>query len=213
VIVIFKKMLLTGAMTIVKPGSSAQLSIALIIVLFNMLLELKLAPYADEADDWLAFLTNIQMLLTIQGGLLLMTDDSSVPTYDKRLMGITLVVVNSFGFVAFFLSLLVLHPSIRNRLEKYTDAKQKKRSGTKIVPQSGAEKKKNDITTKTTNHSDNNNDQVTPLQNIKVMPQEAADAQKEVRSWGEGSAGGNSTLFKKKGPEPKKRGPQGMIII
>jgi hypothetical protein len=50
----------------------------------------------------LAFLTNIQMLLTIQGGLLLMTDDSSVPTYDKRLMGITLVVVNSFGFVAFF---------------------------------------------------------------------------------------------------------------
>jgi hypothetical protein len=43
----------------------------------------------------------------------------------------------------------------------------------KIVPQCGAEKKKNNITTKTTNHSDNNNDQVTPLQNIKVMPQEA----------------------------------------
>ena len=118
-------MLLTGAMTIVKPGSSAQLSIALIIVLFNMLLELKLAPYADEADDWLAFLTNIQMLLTIQGGLLLMTDDSSAPTYDKRFMGITLVVVNSFGFVAFFCGLLVLHPSIRTRI---TDAK-KKRSG------------------------------------------------------------------------------------
>ena len=146
-------MLLTGAMTIVKPGSSAQLSIALIIVLFNMLLELKLAPYADEADDWLAFLTNIQMLLTIQGGLLLMTDDSSAPTYDKRFMGITLVVVNSFGFVAFFLGLLVLHPSIRNRLDKETDAKKKKRSGTKIVPQSGAEKKNNNITT-TTNHSD-----------------------------------------------------------
>ena len=188
VIVIFKKMLLTGAMTIVKPGSSAQLSIALIIVLFNMLLELKLAPYADEADDWLAFLTNIQMLLTIQGGLLLMTDDSSAPTYDKRFMGITLVVVNSFGFVAFFLSLLMLHPSIRNRLEKCTDAKKKKKSGTKIDPQCGAEKKNNNIT-------DNNNDQVTPLQNMKVMPQQEADAQKEVRSWGEGSAGGNSNLI------------------
>lgn len=150
VIVIFKKMLLTGAMTIVKPGSSAQLSIALIIVLFNMLLELKLAPYADEADDWLAFLTNIQMLLTIQGGLLLMTDDSSAPTYDKRFMGITLVVVNSFGFVAFFCGLLVLHPSIRTRI---TDAK-KKRSGSKVVPQSGVEKKNNNTSISTTNDSD-----------------------------------------------------------
>ena len=59
-------MLLTGAMTIIVPGSSAQLVIALLIVLINTSLVLKLAPFVDEADDWLAFLTNIQMVITIQ---------------------------------------------------------------------------------------------------------------------------------------------------
>ena len=113
VTVIFKKMLLTGAMTVVAAGSSAQLVIALLIVLVNLLLILKLGPFVDTADDYLSFLTSCQMFLTLLGGLLIMTDDSTKPTYDPNFMGITMVVVNGVGFVALIFSLLALHPKCR----------------------------------------------------------------------------------------------------
>ena len=116
VTVIFKKMLLTGAMTVIAAGSSAQLVIAELIVLVNLLLILKLGPFVDAADDYLSFLTSVQMFLTLHGGLLLMTDNPSEPTYDATFMGIALVVVNSVGFAALVFSLLALHPKCRKRL-------------------------------------------------------------------------------------------------
>ena len=118
VTVIFKKMLLTGAMTIIASGSSAQMVIALLVVLFNLLLVLKLGPFVDNSDDWLAFLTSMQMLLTLLGGLLLMTDNSSEPTYDPQFMGTTMIIVNSFGFIALAVSLCLLHPKCRKRCNK-----------------------------------------------------------------------------------------------
>merc|ERR1711865_855159 len=123
VTVIFKKMMLTGAMTIIQPGSSAQLVIALLIVLLNMLFVLKLAPFADDADDYLSFLTSFQMLLTLLGGLLIKTDNPSDPTYDSSKVGLVLVVVNSFGFVALAFSLIALHPKVRACLNRSPKSK------------------------------------------------------------------------------------------
>jgi len=123
VTVIFKKMLLTGAMTIIAAGSSAQLVIALLIVLFNLLLLLKLGPFVDETDDWLAFLTSMQMLLTLLGGLLIMMDDSTKPTYDSTFMGVSMIVINSFGFLALLISLIMLHPKCRFKMNKKFETK------------------------------------------------------------------------------------------
>ena len=145
VTVILKKMMLTGAMTIVAPGSSAQLVIALLIVMVNMLLILKLAPFLDDADDMLAFLTSVQMMLTLLGGLLLMTDNPTDPTYDPNFMGVTLVVINAFGFVALMFGLVALHPAVRRRINNFGAPKKKEPekgddggsdtgSSTKIVP-------------------------------------------------------------------------------
>lgn len=100
--VIFKKMLLTGAMTVIAAGSSAQLVIALLIVMINLLLVLKLAPFVDNADDYLSCLTSVQMFLILLGGLLIMTDNPSKKTYDQHFMGPTMVGINSVGFFAFF---------------------------------------------------------------------------------------------------------------
>ena len=111
-------MILTGAMTIIQPGSSAQLVIALLVVQVNMLFVLKLGPFVDTADDNLSFLTSGQMCLTLLGGLLLMTDNPTSPTYGSDLMGTILIVINSFGFVALILSLFALHPKIRACLNK-----------------------------------------------------------------------------------------------
>ena len=57
---------------------------------------------------------------------------------------------------------------------------------------------------KTCGGGDNVDAEITPLQNVKVMPQQEADAQKELRSWGEGRAGGDSNLFRKKDLGRKK---------
>ena len=104
-------------MTVIAAGSSAQLVIALLIVLVNMLVVLKLGPFVDSVDDYLSFLTSLQMLLTLLGGLLIKTDNPSLPTYDPVFMGVSLVVVNSCGFVALFLSLVALHPKIRTCID------------------------------------------------------------------------------------------------
>ena len=82
--------------------------IALLIVLLNLLLVLKLGPFVDSTDDWLAFLTSMQMLLTLLGGLLIMTDNTDEPTYDPTFMGVTMIVVNSFGFFALLISSVVI---------------------------------------------------------------------------------------------------------
>ena len=111
-------MMLTGAMTIIAAGSSAQLVIALLIVLLNMLAVLKLAPFVDEADDWLSFLTSFQMVMTILGGLLMMMNDPADPDYDSAFMGDLLIGINSIGFFALAVSLSMLHPKVRACVNK-----------------------------------------------------------------------------------------------
>ena len=114
--VIFKKMLLTGAMGVIAAGSSLQLILALLIVLFDMLLVLKIAPFLDDADDYLSFLTSLQMLLTLLGGLMIKTDSPTHPQYDPSFMGPVLVFINSLGFFALIVSLTTLHPKVRSWL-------------------------------------------------------------------------------------------------
>ena len=130
--VILKNMMLTGAMTVIATGSSAQLVIALLIVLINLLFVFKLGPFVHDADDYLSFLTSCQMFF------LIMTDDPNTPTYDSNFMGTTLVVVNGFGFAAFVLSLMALHPKCRKKLNKKgknEDNAAAKKNMTRVVPE------------------------------------------------------------------------------
>jgi hypothetical protein len=142
IVVIIKKMMLTGAMTVIAAGTSLQIVIALLIVLINMLLVLKLAPFADEADDWLSFLTSFQMLITLLGGLLMTMDTTEAVsrTYtDPDSMGSLLVFVNSLGFIAFVISLMLLHPKVRERVDAYFEPKDEAKSDglTKVKPDTG----------------------------------------------------------------------------
>ena len=104
-----------------------------------MLLVLKLAPFADEADDWLSFLTSFQMLITLLGGLLMTMDTTEAVsrTYtDPDSMGSLLVFVNSLGFIAFVISLMLLHPKVRERVDAYFERKDEAKSDglTKVKP-------------------------------------------------------------------------------
>ena len=105
-------------MTVIASGSSAQLVIAMLIVMANMLLVLKLGPFIDAADDVLAFTTSLQLMLTLLGGLLIATDDSSNKTYDPQFMDTAMILVQIPGFVGFLLSLLLLNPKIREKFNR-----------------------------------------------------------------------------------------------
>ena len=133
-------------MVIFANGSSIQIVVALLVVAFNMLLVLKLAPFVDSADDWLSFLTSLQLVLTLLGGLLIKMDDPNAPTYEQDSMGMLMVVVNALGFVALFCSIVSLHPAIRNKIN--TMRATEKHGGTKVAPrqeESNTEPESNEI--------------------------------------------------------------------
>ena len=111
------------------------------------------------------------MLLTLLAGFAMLTDRNE--TYDTETMGQVLVVINSVSLIVLFLSIIALHPKVRICMNKTCGG----------------------------GDADDVDAEITPLQNVKVMPQQEADAQKELRSWGEGRAGGGSNS-----------GPQGKII-
>ena len=76
-----------------------------------------------------------QMFLTLHGGLLIVTDDATNPTYDATFMGIAMVAINSFGFVALVFSLIALHPKCRKRLNgKKKSPKEMVGDKTKVSP-------------------------------------------------------------------------------
>ena len=97
-------MLLTGALTIIAPGSPAQLVVALMVVLFDMLVQLKTGPYRDLTDDVLSFLVSLQLTLTLILGLYLSSVDRNVGNFDDEFLGFGLVIINSVSFFALFVS-------------------------------------------------------------------------------------------------------------
>ena len=134
-------------MTVIAPGTSLQVVIAFLIVMVNMLLVLKLAPFADETDDWLSFLTSFQMMITLLGGLIMVMDETPVESRgftDPDNMGALLVFINSIGFFAFAFSLILLHPSVRNRVNMLsaTDGETKRDNLTKVKPDGDAKTKR-----------------------------------------------------------------------
>ena len=141
---IIKKCILTGAMSVILPGSPAQLLIAILIVFIDLLLTMKLEPYQDTTDDLLAFVTSFQMVITLLLALTKCVFDSSSPQEGDSAnldgpMGIVMTLLNMLAFFAFIISVLVLHPKVRRCIEKRTSESTKKEStsghtSTKVAP-------------------------------------------------------------------------------
>ena len=132
--------MLTGALTIISPGSPEQLVVGLLIVLMDCLLVLKIAPFRDDSDDYLSFVTSFQMLITLLGGLLIKTDDPSARHFEVVSMGTLLVALNSAGFVVLVFSLAAMHPAVREKLN-HCARKLESDNGTKVVPEEAPKKK------------------------------------------------------------------------
>ena len=93
---ILKKMLMTGALCVVTPGSPLQLVTAIIIMTVSMVMVLKMAPYSNSTDDWMSFLSNCALVVTTFGGLLIIMDgaEKGKNNFDSLLIGLILLWVN-----------------------------------------------------------------------------------------------------------------------
>ena len=92
-VVIIQKMVMTGALCVIAPGSSIQLLCAVFVTLSYMLLVLKTAPYGEDSEDYSSFIACLTLTWTTVGGLLLIMDESSMyqPTYESHLLGMLLI--------------------------------------------------------------------------------------------------------------------------
>jgi len=70
-VIVLYKMLMTGAMVIIDPGTPIQPLVATFLLLFFCFLVLKSAPYNETSADWANFLANISLLMTTLGAFAL----------------------------------------------------------------------------------------------------------------------------------------------
>ena len=112
-VVMVKKMILTGAMVVILPGSSFQILAGLFIAIFYMLSVLKIAPFLEDADDWLSFTTSVQLVLTLLMGLILKLNSTDFP---EGSVGRFLIGMQLLNFSIFGIAIVLLMPQCRHRL-------------------------------------------------------------------------------------------------
>ena len=83
----------------VSPGTPFQAAIAILISVTYTCLVLKTAPFEEDSDDVIAFVTEVQLAFTFFVGFALLTDNKETPFFNADVMDVLLVVVNCFGFV------------------------------------------------------------------------------------------------------------------
>ena len=133
------KMLMTGALVVIAPGTSAQPLVAMLFQLFFLLLVLKLAPYASDSDDYSSFIAALTLALTMLCGFALMSDEGKEDKDfgDTNLVGILLVVISTLCMVLnFAIFMREVDFSQYRRLSCAKQALAKKETATRVSPAS-----------------------------------------------------------------------------
>ena len=94
VVIMFQKMLMAGALSVIAPRSPLQLLIGLLVCASYMMVVLKTAPYIDGGLDTLSFLSSLALTGTLLGGLIKSLDfGQHVKGFDGGL-GLFLILIN-----------------------------------------------------------------------------------------------------------------------
>ena len=136
-VVVLEKMIMTGAMCVIAPGSSLQLLVAVLVTLIYMLLVLKTAPYDEDSEDYTSFIACLTLTLTTVGGLLLITDNLSTPTYESQLLGAVLIAMSVCCIAAEIGIVVLIDCGAYEKVCGHQDGSKKKVSGgnkTQVLP-------------------------------------------------------------------------------
>lgn len=103
-IFLIEKLILTGLLIFVRPGSIAQCYVATITAFVFCVIQTKWMPYAEPKDNYLKQLAEVQLLMTLLVSIILRTDLSAEDVgrggYDIILLLVNLVMVPGFLVVA-----------------------------------------------------------------------------------------------------------------
>ena len=77
---VIHKMLMTGAMVVIAPGTSAQPLVATLFQMGYLLLVLKTAPFISDADDYSSFNSALTLALSMLCGFAIMADEGKAPS-------------------------------------------------------------------------------------------------------------------------------------
>ena len=94
---ILNKMMMTGMLSVVAPGTPIQLLLATLVMAVHMLIILKLNPFLNQIEDWVAFLSSCALVIMTQFGLLLTMDEKK--NFDPDTVGTMLVTISVLVFV------------------------------------------------------------------------------------------------------------------
>ena len=98
-LVILRKLLLTGLVALVAPGTPFQVALALLICVSYTCLVLKTTPFAEDSDDVISFVTEVQLSITMFCGFALSMDTLDNPLFRTEAMDVFLVAINCCGFI------------------------------------------------------------------------------------------------------------------
>ena len=98
-LVILRKLLLTGLVALIAPGTPFQVALALLICISYTCLVLKTAPFEEDSDDVISFVTEVQLSITMFCGFALSMDTLDNPLFRTKAMDVFLVAINCCGFI------------------------------------------------------------------------------------------------------------------
>jgi hypothetical protein len=102
-------MLMTGALSVVEPGSPIQLVLATLVMLTFTLITLKLAPYRHTSDDWTTFLVSLVITGNTQAGFVLLMDkDNSPHNFNPKNIEALLLFMNITVLVLQVLNMILI---------------------------------------------------------------------------------------------------------
>ena len=133
-VVISNKMMMTGGLSVVEPGSPVQLVLALLTMQSLLLITLKLGPFESFMDDVVAFLSSMALSLTTLGGLALIMDDEEEPAFNASMVGIGIIVVCSSVSVITVGNVILNECGLYQKSKKIARSISKKIHLTQVVP-------------------------------------------------------------------------------
>ena len=116
-----KKMLLTGAMVMVAPGTSAQVMIGILISVVYLVILLHYRPFQDTKDQLLQMYSTVQVQLTLIVGMALQLD-SGQDEAEKSVLAIILISLNASVPIMTAVAIYFALPSCKSRADNYRDA-------------------------------------------------------------------------------------------
>ena len=95
IVVTVLRLLLTGVLGLIEPGSSTQLSVGMIMTFAAVMVGCWCRPYENEADNMLSILSYVQIFFIMLCGLVLKNQDLiQNDGFDKKNLGLVLIGVN-----------------------------------------------------------------------------------------------------------------------